>query len=56
MYIGETVGNATLPNDRQIIENITNKQIDDSFKRNYRKIKSMIHIERNKENIKRVMK
>ena len=56
MYSGETVENATLPTNKQIIENIINKQIDASFKKNYRKIKSMAHIERNKENIEKVMK
>ena len=54
LYISEIPAIAKLPGDDALKEYASEKKIDDSFIRNFKRLKSMSHIEKYPENIKRI--
>ncbi len=54
MFVSETAGNAQVPSDPELREMISAEKMEKTFARNFKKLKSVMHISRNTENIKRM--
>lgn len=55
MYLSEVVGTAKLPEAKELKAYVSEKKMDEAFTRNFKKLKTMAHISRYGENIKRAM-
>ncbi len=54
MYLSEEIENAKLPDAKVLKTYISEKKMDEAFTRNFKKLKTMAHITKHSENIKRV--
>lgn len=54
MFISETAPNATLPNDKALKEAVAEKKAEESFTRNFKRLKSSSHIDEKTKNIERM--